>query len=294
MELQRLTNTLQSMVAELEQDDHLDKPDHLRQRLDALDRLDEYLMDEPTPDTDTGSGVRSSELYRRARSIHARLEAANIELYQGIRREIQQGLPPASLLRWASDMLTPPQDQGYDYLDELISGVLQFEDPGEGFVQLTDEMVFYQPTPARHIFDLLRRTALTEQDVLIDLGSGLGHVPLLVAICTKARSVGIELDATYVDCARKSAKALNLNNVVFHQQDARAADLSDGTVFHLYTPFTGIILRTVLDSLKQVAASHRIRVSTLGPCTSIIAKEPWLDAIGTTEPNRISIFRSRE
>ncbi len=293
-----MTNTLQSMVTELEQDDHLDKPDHLRQRLDALDRLDEYFMDEPTPDT--GSGVRSAELYRRARSIHARLEATNAELYQTIRREIQQGLPAASLLQWTSnagdidDVLTPPQDQGYDYLDELISGVLQFEDPGAGVAQLTDEMVFYQPTPARHIFDLIRRTALTEQDVLIDLGSGMGHVPLLVAICTKARGIGIEVDAAYVDCAQKSAKTLNLNSIAFLQQDARAADLSVGTVFHLYTPFTGTILRNVLDSLTQVAASHRIRVSTLGPCTSIIAKEPWLDAIGTTEPNRISIFRSRE
>jgi hypothetical protein len=293
-----LTNTLQSMIAELEQDDHLDKPDHLHQRLDALDRLDEYFIDEPTPDT--GSDVISSELYRRARSIHARLEAANFELYQGIRRAIQQGLPPTSLLQWASDargideLLTPPQDQGYDYLDELISGVLQFEDPGAGDLQLTDEMVFYQPTPARHIFDLIRRAALDERDVLIDLGSGLGHVPLLVAICTKARSIGIELDAAYVDCARKTAKALNLNNVAFLQQDARAADLSGGTVFHLYTPFTGTILRTVLDSLKQEASSRKIRICTLGPCTSIVAGEPWLDAIGITEPNRISIFRSRE
>jgi hypothetical protein len=295
-----MRSTLQRVVGELEQNHRLDEADHLRQRIDALDRLDLYLDadlldDERVPD----SGSMGSELHQRARSIYARLEAANVELYQSIRREIQQGLPSAGLLHWASDaggiddVLTPPQDQGYDYLDELISGVLQFEDPGAGTLQLTGEMVFYQPTPARHIFDLLRRTALTEQDVLVDLGSGLGHVPLLAAICTKARGIGVELDAAYVDCARKSAKALNLNNVAFFQQDAREASLSDGTVFHLYTPFTGTILRTVLDSLKQEAASRRIRVCTLGPCTFVIAGEPWLDAIGTTEPNRISIFRSR-
>jgi hypothetical protein len=64
---------------------------------------------------------------------------------------------------------------GYDYLDELISGVLQLEEPSAEVVQLEREMVSYQPTPARHIFDFIGRAALTERDFLIDLGSGLGH-----------------------------------------------------------------------------------------------------------------------
>jgi hypothetical protein len=291
-----MTSALQSMVGELEQDHHLDKPDHLRQRIDALDRLDAYLdaylLEERVP----GIGSVSSELHHRARSIYTRFEAANIELYQTIRREVQQGVRPASLLQWAPNpgSIGDAAVEGYDYLDELISGVLQFDDPGAGVLQLTDEMVFYQPTPARHIFDLIHRTALTERDVLVDLGSGLGHVPLLAAICTNARSIGIELDAAYVDCARKSAKALNLNNVAFFQQDARKANLSDGTVFYLYTPFTGTILRAVLDSLQQEAASRKIRICSFGPCTPIIAGESWLNAIGTPEPNRIAIFSSRE
>ena len=41
---------------------------------------------------------------------------------------------------------------------------------------------------------------------------------------------------------------LKLERVTFIQQDARAADFSGGTVFYLYTPFTGSILRSVLDN----------------------------------------------
>jgi hypothetical protein len=163
------------------------------------------------------------------------------------------------------DVLGVTNGARYDYLDEVIVGVLRFEETGVAIVQPTPEMVFYQPTPARHIFDLIDRTALNEQDVLVDLGSGLGHVPLLASICTRARSIGVELEPVYVDCARQSAESLNLKNVTFVQQDARAAKLTDGTVFYMYTPFTGIMLRAVLDSLKREGDRRDIRICTFGP-----------------------------
>jgi len=154
----------------------------------------------------------------------------------------------------------------YDYLDELIIGVLRFEETGvPRSSSPTTEMVFYQPTPARHIFDLIDRTALNEHDVLVDLGSGLGHVPLLASICTRARGIGVELEPVYVDCARQSAETLNLKNVTFVQQNARAAKLTDGTVFYMCTPFTGNMLRAVLDSLQRVGGRRDIRICTFGP-----------------------------
>ena len=182
---------------------------------------------------------------------------------------------------------------GYDYLDDLILGVLRFEETGAAIAPATPEMVFYQPTPARHIFDLIHRTALAEQDVLIDLGSGLGHVPLLAAICTKARSIGIEREPVYVDVARHSAEALNLRSVTFIQQDAREAKLSAGTVFYLYTPFTGNILRSVLDALQHEGERRTIRICTFGPCTATVAEEHWLEAIGVPQADRVALFRSR-
>jgi hypothetical protein len=217
------------------------------------------------------------------------------EVYRDIRREIQSGSKPGILLQWVDQFNAAglANGEGYDYLDELIIGVLQFEEPGAGVVSLGAEMVFYQPTPARHIFDLIRRTALTERDVLVDLGSGLGHVPLLASICTGARGVGIELESAYIDCARQSAQGLNLNNVTFLQQDARTADLSVGTVFYLYTPFIGTILRAVLDGLRREASTRQIRICTFGPCTPTIAEEQWLESKGALDTHRIAVFSSR-
>jgi 16S rRNA G966 N2-methylase RsmD len=283
-------NALASLIEELEQDRSLDEPRHLRQRTEAVDALDAYLPDGQTIGT---------ALHHRLRTIYARLESVNLKLYQSIRRGIHRGANRGSLLERMPDSLDGNgaanfvNCTGYDYLDELVSGVLQFEEPSAEVLRLESEMVPYQPTPARHIFDLIARTALTERDSLVDLGSGLGHVALTASICTKANCTGIELEPSYVDCARKAARSLNLNNVRFIQGDARAANLSDGTVFYLYTPFSGAILRDVLNLLRQEAVTREIRICTFGPCTQVVAEKQWLSAIGPLETDKIGIFRSR-
>lgn len=281
-----IENALVSFIGELEQDRSLDEPRHLRQRFEALDDLDAYLADEQP------IGIA---LHHRARALYAELESINFRLYEAIRRDIQRGAGAGRLLEW---MPHRPANlinyKGYDYLDELISGVLQFEEPSAEVISLESDMVAYQPTPARHIFDLIDRTALTERDALIDLGSGLGHVILMASICTSAKCTGIELEPSYVDCARNSARSLNLEHAKFIQGDARAADLSDGTVFYLYTPFIGTILRDVLNSLRQEAIRREIRICTFGPCTRVVAEQQWLSVLGPLETDRIAIFRSRD
>jgi hypothetical protein len=282
-----IEHALVNLMGRLEQDRSLDEPRHLRKRVEALDDLDACLPD--------GQPIGTA-LHRRARAIYDELESVNSRLYQAIRQDIQRGAGGGRLLEWMPDWNAAADFmncRGYDYLDELISGVLRFEEPSTEVLPLESEMVSYQPTPARHIFDLIGRTALTERDFLVDLGSGLGHVTLMASICTSASCTGIELEPSYVDCARKSARSLKLNDVRFIQGDARAADLSDGTVFYLYTPFIGTILGEVLNSLRHEAVRREIRICTFGPCTRVVAEEQWLSVMGALEADRIAIFRSR-
>ncbi len=291
-----MKDALQRLVGQLD-NELLLEPDHFRQRLEALDLLDAHFPDTPKPAS--GAESNAGELYRRARAIYTRLEAVNCELYDAIRSEIRRGATPNTLLHWAhssteiEDGVGSVNPMGYDYLDDLVSGVFQFEEPNAEPVQRESEMVLYQPTPARHIFSLIDLSALTATDVFIDLGSGLGHVPLLVSICTCACSIGIELEATYVERAQQCAQKLNLNRVRFIQQDARATELSPGTVFYLHTPFTGSILSCVLDHLRREASTRQIRICTYGPCTSVIAEESWLEATAAPDTHRIALFRSR-
>ena len=266
----------EDFLSTLEANRALGEPGQLRERLEALDRLELLLLD-----------GRASE---RARALQDRLEASNRDAFGALRGEIQRGAGASALARWVPTGAVG--GEGYDYLDALIAGVLQFELADEAPHELPAEMAFYQPTPARHILDLLQRAQLAPEDVLVDLGSGLGHVPLLVAMGTGARSVGVELQPAYVDAAQQCARDLNLTCAAFVQSDARAADLSMGTVFYLYTPFTGSILQAVLDGLHQEAERRAIRVCTFGPCTPTVAQQPWLATSDLLRVDRTVIFHS--
>jgi hypothetical protein len=288
-----MKSVLQRLLDECEHDRSLYEPARLHQRVEMLDRLEDELID--TCDQAADDGAR-----HRAQRLYDELTAVNSGIYQQIRQDIQQSGSGDSLLKWASIAgygVAPedcPNGESYDCLDALLSGVLPWRAPAEGIAALAPDMVFYQPTPARHIFDAIRRLSLDQNDVLVDLGSGLGHVPLLAAICSKARCIGIELEGAYVACARQCARTLNLGNVSFIQQDVRSADFSSGTVFYLYTPFTGTILRNVLERLRQEAARRHIRLCTLGPCTSEVANEAWLRSVGSVYPDRIAVFSSTQ
>lgn len=291
-----MSRALQTFISELEQDPSLREPDRLRERSHVLDRLEAYGLD-GLPHGARADATVEAGLRRRIDVLRAELEAIDGRLYQSIRLDIQRGAGARRLLEWArataSDHTgTPADGESYDHLDGLVSGVLQIDEPELQLAGLSAEMVFYQPTPARHIFDMIARTALDERDVLIDLGSGLGQVPVLAAICTGARCIGIEWEAAHVECARRCARALNLDRVTFVQGDVRMADLSAGTVFYLYTPFEGAMLRDVLDMLRAEAATRAIRICTLGPCTATIARERWLQVVGPWEMHRPAVFRS--
>jgi 16S rRNA A1518/A1519 N6-dimethyltransferase RsmA/KsgA/DIM1 with predicted DNA glycosylase/AP lyase activity len=154
-------------------------------------------------------------------------------------------------------------------------------------------MVPYQPTPVRHILHLIAATALAEDDVFVDLGSGLGHVPLLVSMVTRAQSLGIEVQAAYVASARECAQSLHLSRVRFIPQDAREADLSSGTAFYLYSPINGSILTDVLSALRMESTRRSIKISSLGPCTRTVANETWLKATALPDSGRITVFDSQ-
>lgn len=289
-----MTTDLHHFVAQLEADSSLFEPDQLRRRLEALDELDAYFGD---TDLQTFTNeCNHDQICERATAIRTRLEALNSAIYESIRNQIQQGAQPSRFHQWIQICRdtrgSPSPGLGYDHLDELMSGVLQLSEPKSSHIHLAPEMVFYQPTPMRHILHLIEVSELSETDLLVDLGSGLGHVPILASILTGTRSIGIESEAAYVASARDCIHNLGLSPVTFVQQNASDADLSSGTVFYMYTPFTGTLLEAVLRKLRTESTHRTITICTLGPCTSVVAKESWLKPTTTPDTDQITCFRS--
>lgn len=271
-----MPNTLPEWLARMEDDGALREPMNLRERLDALDRLELH-----------AEAFSDPAWLARAESLRSTLEAFNQQLYAQVRQDMRAGRQ--AFAPWIDALEAAPAGDGYDYRDDLVSGVLAFDEPGEA-APLPPEMVFYQPTPARHVFDLIRRTPLNEHDVLMDLGSGMGIVPMLVATSTGARAIGIEREPAYADAARRCARSLGQARASFVCQDAREADMSAGTVFYLYTPFTGEVMRTVLAMLRDEAARRPLRVATFGPCTPVVAAEAWLRTDMERSTERLVLF----
>ncbi|SEJ50753.1 hypothetical protein [Frateuria terrea] len=274
-----LANDIRARLARLDRDSALDAPEQWRARAEALEWIESAW-----PQLAAGAV---------APALRSRLECADGRLHRRLRAVVRAGQGQVLFERWRQERAATAraiEGEGYDALDELVAGVLQLDDPGTELLPLAPEMVFYQPTPARHVLDMLARSALGPRDVLVDLGSGLGHVPMLAALCTGARAVGVEWQPAYVACARRAARALGLDGVHFVAADARDADLSEGTLFFLYTPFGGNLLRGVLDALHAQAIRRPIRLCTFGPCSRIVAGETWLRADGPLAPDRAVVF----
>lgn len=287
---------LHDILCALETDPSLWERERLHERIVALDALDVAFGACESEQFMSGT---KSQLSRRAQLLRNMLEAANAELYRSLRSDLLAGAPPCKLLQWLHDPASrkgfgePSPGLGFNAQDELISGILELREPSEPDLQLSPEMVAYQPTPVRHILHLITASVLSDEDVFVDLGSGLGHVPLLVSMLAGVQSLGIEFQPAYVACAQECAESLQLRRVRFLLENVRTADLSSGTVFYLYSPFTGSILTDVLTRLRTESTRRSIKICSLGPCTLRIMTERWLKTCASPDTERITVFESR-
>jgi cyclopropane fatty-acyl-phospholipid synthase-like methyltransferase len=95
--------------------------------------------------------------------------------------------------------------------------------------------VKYVPTPQSAVDAMLELARVTANDVVYDLGSGDGRIPITAAKQYGARGVGIEIDSYYLRWAFDNlAKAGVADRVVFLNQDLFEADIRPATVVTLF------------------------------------------------------------
>ncbi len=94
----------------------------------------------------------------------------------------------------------------------------------------------YVPTPEKVVDRMLKLANVSSNDVLYDLGSGDGRIPITaVQKYGASRATGIEINPELVQRSREnSQKAGVTDRVAFLQQDLFQTDLSQATVVTLY------------------------------------------------------------
>jgi len=122
----------------------------------------------------------------------------------------------------------------------------------------TDKDVPYVPTAQSVVTRMLEVAEVSDDDVVYDLGSGDGRIPITAAEQFGARGFGVEIDSNLVEKARASAREAGVEDRVrFQQGDLFNVDLSEATVVALYLwPEMNVQLRPKL--LRELDPGDRI------------------------------------
>jgi SAM-dependent methyltransferase len=101
--------------------------------------------------------------------------------------------------------------------------------------ELSEGEALYLPTPRRVVDAMLGLANVGSGDVLYDLGSGDGRIPITAARRYGIRAVGIELDARKIADARCNARESGVaQRVEFRQADVFEADFREASVVTLF------------------------------------------------------------
>ena len=95
--------------------------------------------------------------------------------------------------------------------------------------------VIFVPTPQEVVDAMLKVAKVTKNDVVYDLGSGDGRIPITAAKSYGARGIGIDIDPQRIREANENLKASGVGDRVrFLNQDLFTTDISEATVVTLY------------------------------------------------------------
>jgi SAM-dependent methyltransferase len=118
--------------------------------------------------------------------------------------------------------------------------------------------VRFVPTPQPVVREMLRLAGVGPTDLVYDLGSGDGRIPITAAREFGARGVGIDIDPRRIREAETNARAAGVTDRVrFRNEDLFDADFRDATVVTLFlSPDVNRRLRPRL--MRELAPGTRV------------------------------------
>ena len=138
--------------------------------------------------------------------------------------------------------------------------------------------VIYYSTPPETVNEMLRMAQIRKGDILYDLGSGDGRIPIAAAQKYGVRAVGIEIDPKLIIEAEENARAANVGSLVtFRNDDMFRTSLREATVVTLYlSEKLNVLLRPKL--LRELRpgtriVSHDFRMGDWEPEQTV--RVPW-------------------
>lgn len=140
----------------------------------------------------------------------------------------------------------------------------------EPLIAQSGKDVMWMPTPNHLVSEMLEAAQVTSTDVVYDLGSGDGKIPIEAAKRYGARAIGIEFNPDLAALARRKAQQAGVSDrVTFVTGDIFEEDFSNATVVTLYL-------------LTQLNIKLKPRLLDMKPGTRIVSNT---FSMGSWEPD---------
>jgi SAM-dependent methyltransferase len=170
---------------------------------------------------------------------------------------------------------------------DLVLGLSELPDDAPA---LPRGCVPYLPSPVARLIEIADHADVQATDVFVDVGSGVGRAAVLMHLLTGATAIGLEIQPPLVVASRELSARVGATGVAVIEGDAAdtTGEMSIGSVFFLYCPFSGDRLMRVLAGLESIAQRRPIRVCCLDlPLPAC----PWL-ALASQPSAGLEIYRS--
>lgn len=188
--------------------------------------------------------------------------------------------------------LTARLRQPVDELWDRYLGVHTFGyHPGVGGPGDREWYMHYIPSSYKDVFAVLDRAGVGPDDVVTDLGCGLGRVVFAAAHRGAAQVEGVDLIPSLINAAQANLASSRLRHrdIQFHARNALDHDLGATSVLYLFHPFGPEILAEVMEKARNDRRSAGIRrplrIAYVNPVgESILNAANWLRPVGDMPP----------
>ena len=165
--------------------------------------------------------------------------------------------------------------------DAWLDRVLELGALPEDGPSLPPGCVPYLPCAVDVLLRMVERAPIGPTDVIVDIGAGVGRAGVFFRLATGASVIGIEIQPQLVLAFRSLTARMQLSRISVIEGDAAdfVSQMTAGTIFFLYCPFSGERLAKVVAALEPIARTKTIRVCAVDlplPSCDWLVQEPPL------------------
>lgn len=144
--------------------------------------------------------------------------------------------------------------------------------------------VAYEPVDYVLLHKFMKPLTLQRDDVIFDIGCGMGRALCLFARRNVRACVGIEFNDRLADIAKANTARLRGRHTQVEVRcgDAIEADYSTGTVFWLFNPFGAKTMQSVLERIEQSVRTRAraIQLAYINPMHEhLLDQQKWLTCV---------------